>query len=960
MRTTGGHGATRRATKRRGQTFASTLRPTGPWVERLQPAERHDRYDPFMSPKRSRVRRVLVGIALIGTGLVLTTHAVGAVVPGPPECARRVVADDAERLGLVETGFNVLSADGNHALVELAEGTGPNRFIDHLNVATGTRTRIPAENGLLIDITPDGRYALYLEAALSQTRRLMRIDTTTMTMSPIVTTGFFVKPQLDGGAVRYGLISDDGSKVATQGASTSGGFDDEVYIVTVATGAAQRITSGAPGQFDASFLTAMSGDANIVVTTTVSQTLRRVWNRSAGTYVTVPEDPLDFNIRDADVMSRDGRYLFMANGKTFDRISQTLTQVVTAPRYFRGASKSGRFLYAFNNSLLELHDRTTGAWSTIGSPTGQRPFLTSIADDGQTTLVVAAETGAQSPSTFVSRADLPMLRLEYQIAVPIGGTRSIATDGFLPAGTTGTLVPGTSLAFTQRGARTILTISADDTVAETPRPIGATVTLPNGCHLQILAGTFMIRDFKLDARHGVGHAGQAGRVGYGFDPVYGFAATALTIDGLPTGPLLPDDDNNAYTIEAPVTVPANTPAGSYDVTVETSDPDDFFVFPNSFAVRSYAGELHAVAPARIVDTRNGTGGRTGPIVAGNEATFTVSGVGGVPASGVDAVVMNVTVVDPSEASYLTIWPAGFTRPTASNLNFSRGQTIPNLVTTKVSTSGGVSVFVNDGLTALIFDVVGWYSTAAPAVSTGGGAFVPLDPTRVIDTRSGAGIPIGRAGTLKRQIAPAGSSIAAVVLNVTVTGPTSGGYLSVVPSGATPSTSSLNFVANQTVANLVIVPLGRDGSIDFYNAEGTVHVLADIFGFFDNGSAPISDGQLEAVSPVRVFDSRGGIGIAAGLRPAGDIATLDLSSRLPADASAVVVNVTVTSPTGDGYVSVWPADGGTPDTSNLNYVAGLTAPNLVIVPVSADGSIKLATAQSSAHLIVDLLGWFTSR
>ncbi|MDP1805886.1 MAG: hypothetical protein Q8K72_12010, partial [Acidimicrobiales bacterium] len=109
------------------------------------------------------------------------------------------------------------------------------------------------------------------------------------------------------------------------------------------------------------------------------------------------------------------------------------------------------------------------------------------------------------------------------------------------------------------------------------------------------------------------------------------------------------------------------------------------------------------------DTRAGTGGFSAPVGPGGTISATVAGVGGVPATGVDAVVLNVTVTQPSAGSFLTIYPNGTARPLASNLNFLPGQTIPNLVVAKVGADGKVALYNHAGSSHVIFDVVGWYS-----------------------------------------------------------------------------------------------------------------------------------------------------------------------------------------------------------------------------------------------------------
>jgi hypothetical protein len=123
-----------------------------------------------------------------------------------------------------------------------------------------------------------------------------------------------------------------------------------------------------------------------------------------------------------------------------------------------------------------------------------------------------------------------------------------------------------------------------------------------------------------------------------------------------------------------------------------------------------------LSPARVLDTR--AGGSTvdglfaggGAVGAGATSEVVVTGRGGVPVSGVGAVVLNVTVTGGSAASHVTVFPSGEGAPNASNLNFAAGQTVPNLVIAKVGAGGKVSIRNNSGSTHLIADVAGWLHT----------------------------------------------------------------------------------------------------------------------------------------------------------------------------------------------------------------------------------------------------------
>src|SRR5207253_6786998 len=121
------------------------------------------------------------------------------------------------------------------------------------------------------------------------------------------------------------------------------------------------------------------------------------------------------------------------------------------------------------------------------------------------------------------------------------------------------------------------------------------------------------------------------------------------------------------------------------------------------------GSFGPLAPARILDTRYGTGGISTKVGPNQAVAVQVTGVGGVPSTGVGAVVLNVTVTDGTAGSYLTLYPAGSAVPNASNLNFGPGENVPNLVAVKVGANGKVAVYNNSGSTDVIFDVAGWFA-----------------------------------------------------------------------------------------------------------------------------------------------------------------------------------------------------------------------------------------------------------
>jgi hypothetical protein len=185
----------------------------------------------------------------------------------------------------------------------------------------------------------------------------------------------------------------------------------------------------------------------------------------------------------------------------------------------------------------------------------------------------------------------------------------------------------------------------------------------------------------------------------------------------------------------------------------------------------------------------------------------------------------------------------------------------------------------------------------------------------------------------------------------VTQPTTGGYLTIYPnSKARPVASSLNWVAGDTIANLVLVPV-IDGKVNFYNgSSGTVHVIGDLAGYYSAGT-----GSFVRVGPVRVLNRH-------FMQPKETYVFESWAGALitvPTNVTAVVLNVTVTEPAASGYVTVYPDGKPRPTASNLNWDKNETIANLVVVPV-VNGRIDLYNGSAGgAYVIADLAGFFTS-
>jgi hypothetical protein len=134
----------------------------------------------------------------------------------------------------------------------------------------------------------------------------------------------------------------------------------------------------------------------------------------------------------------------------------------------------------------------------------------------------------------------------------------------------------------------------------------------------------------------------------------------------------------------------------------------------AYATSSTPSLFHALTPARVFDTRDGTGNVPAvPIAAGGTIDVVVGGTSGIPVDAT-AVVFNVTVVNGTGPSFLTAWPTGDAKPNASALNWTDASATPNAVTVGLGTNGKVSFFNKAGTVNVFADVVGYYSAPAPA------------------------------------------------------------------------------------------------------------------------------------------------------------------------------------------------------------------------------------------------------
>ncbi len=240
---------------------------------------------------------------------------------------------------------------------------------------------------------------------------------------------------------------------------------------------------------------------------------------------------------------------------------------------------------------------------------------------------------------------------------------------------------------------------------------------------------------------------------------------------------------------------------------------------------------HPVTPVRVVDTRFSNI----PLLPGESRDFRVHSNDSVPGSR-SAVLVNITAVAPTAATYLSAHAPNKSAPNASTLNVARAETRANLAVVELGDQEDIRVSNSGGRTNVIIDVLGYFLTNSWVSS---GRILVLSPFRWSDTRNtkDAFAALDYGGyefppTLDDGVTEVGG----IIFNATVTNPTQPGYMTMFPWDVDqiPYVSTSNYVRAQTVANHAWVRLGTEPNnyVGVYNgSKGTIDVILDVQAVF---------------------------------------------------------------------------------------------------------------------------------
>ncbi|SDC74802.1 RCC1 domain-containing protein [Actinokineospora iranica] len=242
----------------------------------------------------------------------------------------------------------------------------------------------------------------------------------------------------------------------------------------------------------------------------------------------------------------------------------------------------------------------------------------------------------------------------------------------------------------------------------------------------------------------------------------------------------------------------------------------------------------SVPPTRVLDTR-----QSAPVGPGGTVTLDFTGR---IAPAATAVTFTLTGAEATHTTFVTAWPTGAPRPTASNLNLESGGTRANLVTVALGADRKVTLYNNAGTAHLIADAAGFH---APGIGAG---FVPLSPRRILDTRTGLGRggvvgPLASGGQVDVPLAsPVPPDAAGVLLNVTAVDAVAPSFVTVWSPDQRedrPNTSNLNVVPGKAVAAGVAVPVGAVRAFRAF-AHQSLNLVADLSGVFVFTGTPCAE------------------------------------------------------------------------------------------------------------------------
>lgn len=353
-------------------------------------------------------------------------------------------------------------------------------------------------------------------------------------------------------------------------------------------------------------------------------------------------------------------------------------------------------------------------------------------------------------------------------------------------------------------------------------------------------------------------------------------------------------------------------------------------------------EVMPMYPTRVLDTRTDAAGSNDASTVGAGETRRVVLNAGVPL-GASAVQLGITAVNATEATNLTLWPAGHPRPYTTSLLVGPDEVRSSTVIVELGEMSAIDLYNASGAVDVIVDVLGWFT----------GDFTGMRPVRVIDTRYSYGATLVQAGT-DQNVTIGGrfgipADARAVAMNVIAVSPSEPtGVLMWPAGGEKPTVPTMVVASDGAHTQSVIVGLGS-GALALAATAGSVQVIVDVTGWFR------ADGTFMPSTSQQVMDTATSLcGVALG---PGETRTFPVTGA--ADVFAVSLLVRAQDATQDTFLSVWAAGGPQPTSSTLNASPTIgPVATAIITDLGPGGQISVFNAAGSVNVAIAVTGTFT--
>jgi hypothetical protein len=381
--------------------------------------------------------------------------------------------------------------------------------------------------------------------------------------------------------------------------------------------------------------------------------------------------------------------------------------------------------------------------------------------------------------------------------------------------------------------------------------------------------------------------------------------------------------------------------------------------PRPAALPATGTDFVPLAAARILDTRSGLGMSTGKgcrLSQQQRLDLKVLGTGGVPASGVTAVVLSIAAHSSNAPTHLTAYPAGGQGPGVRVVSPSANRYGSGTAVVPVGSKGEISITTLAGNVNLTVDVAGYYR----APSAAGSLYHASTPATALVIQYKAPLAAGAKRVLKiggRPGIPA-SGVTAAVFSLTVPASPSGRFVAVYARGAQPSrVAQVSASPGRPATVRVVTPTDPTGSVVIENrGRVPVNMQVDLHGWY--ARAAVKGGsRFFPVAPTTLLDTRsaGQKGTATASRTSALRVTG--VGRVPAKVAAVALQVTAVSSAADTGVTLWPAGLARPTSRDLTLSRGTASSDLVLIRPGGDGRVSLYNSGPGASLVASVVGYF---